>query len=503
MNVDLARLARTVQMASFVGTTPPAWLLDELRAGLGSVCLFADNLVDDGQIAALVAELRKANGDVVVAVDEEGGDVTRLDRAAGSSVPGAAALGAVDDVAATAAAYRTIGRRLAAAGIDLDLAPVADVNVAAENPVIGVRSFGADPGLVARHVVAAVDALQSAAVAACLKHFPGHGATVADSHVGLPVVDADAATLRARELVPFDATAAAAVMSAHIVVPALDDAPATTSPKVLGLLRDELGFDGAIISDALDMAGVHGPGVAPGDVTAERIGAAAVRALAAGCDLLCLGARQGPDVPAAVTAAVVGAVRSGELSVDRLADAARRVSLLRQPGSVTHAAADAAAGAEADALTLRAVAAAALKVRNELPGSRAGALVVECRAESSMANFDVAWGLGDDLAALDPAVTTMHATADADAAELVAAAARRPLVVVVRGAAAHPWQRDLLERLAAARPDLTAVELGWPTDATLGSLLPGAATITSFGASRASTRAVARLLAGSDPASEF
>lgn len=490
---DTERWARAVQMVSFDGASAPSWLLDELAAGVGSVCLFAGNVESDAAVADLVATLRRARADVVIAIDEEGGDVTRLDQRRGSDIPGAAVLGAVDDVAATAAAHRVIGRRLAGLGIDLDLAPVADVNVAADNPVIGVRSFGDDAALVALHVSAAADALASVGVAACLKHFPGHGATADDSHQGLPVLDVDAATLRARELIPFRGTTAGAVMTAHIVVPAFDTEPATRSKVVLGMLRDELRFDGVIVSDALDMAGVHGPTVRYGDVTPEMIGEAAVAAVAAGCDLLCLGAYQGHDVPLAVTAALVQAVTDGRLDAGRLADAARRVASLSQtPARQEH---DADATRLVDERLVAGVAARAITVNGNLVAPVHGALVIDCRAEASMANHDVPWGLGRAVGAADPAATSLDASPSSTTGEIVAAAAGRPLVVAVRSAGAHPWQLELLERLALARPDLVAVELGWPAG-TGADAYPGAVLVTSFGASRASTDAVvARLLA--------
>ena len=193
---DVERLARAVLLASFVGPDVPNWLRTEVESGLGGVCLFAGNTRSEPQVANLVAQLRTARRDVLVAIDEEGGDVTRLDQPTGSDLPGPAALGAVDDVDATRAVYRSIGERLHRLGIDCDIAPCADVNVAAANPVIGVRSFGADPELVARHVAAAVAGLESAGVAACVKHYPGHGATTDDSHQALPVVDVEIATLR-------------------------------------------------------------------------------------------------------------------------------------------------------------------------------------------------------------------------------------------------------------------------------------------------------------------
>ena len=484
---DLERLARGCLMVSFEGHEAPAWLLDEVAAGVGAVALFAPNIRSDAQTADLVASLRRARPDIVVAIDEEGGDVTRLDAETGSLTPGNAALGAVDDIDATAAAYRMIGRRLSALGIDMDLAPCADVNSDARNPVIGVRSFGCEADLVARHVRAAIDGLQSVGVAACVKHYPGHGATVDDSHLALPVIDLDVADLRRRELVPFGAAVdagAASIMTAHIVVSRVDDVPATRSQRTIGMLRDGLDYDGVIVSDALDMAGVHGVGIAAGDVTPEMIGYAAVASLQAGCDLLCLGARQGPDVPAAAVAAIVEAVRTGMLSSSGLVTSHRRRLRLRHAPTV--AADDRAADTDAvDAVALRAITGVA-------PGPLRGALVVDCRPPVSVANFDVAWGLGSDVAAIDPTATAMDATSDTEASRIVEAARDRPLVVSVRGAAAHRWQQRLVDRIRVERPDAVVVDLGWPNRRQT-------ATLTTWGASRSSTRAVAEVLVGPRP----
>ncbi len=152
-------------------------------------------------------------------------------------------LGRIDDLAATEASAQRIGLELAAVGFTLDLAPTADVNTNADNPVIGTRSFGDDAALVARHTAAWVRGLQSTGIAACAKHFPGHGDTAVDSHLGLPVVDVPLATLEARELLPFVAAieaGVATIMTSHIVLPPLDPAaPATMSRAILtGLLRE-------------------------------------------------------------------------------------------------------------------------------------------------------------------------------------------------------------------------------------------------------------------------
>ena len=167
----------------------PDWVRRRLADGLGGVVLYAWNVESREQLRALTAELRSEREDLVVAIDEEGGDVTRLEAATGSSYPGNAALGVVDDVELTERVAASLGAELADAGVNLDFAPVADVNTNPQNPVIGIRSFGSDAELVARHVAAFVRGLQRAGVAACAKHFPGHGDTSVDSHLALPLVD--------------------------------------------------------------------------------------------------------------------------------------------------------------------------------------------------------------------------------------------------------------------------------------------------------------------------
>ena len=217
----------------FAGEVAPDWIRG---GGFGGVVLFARNVRDPEQLVGLTSSLEE----MVVAVDEEGGDVTRLEARTGSSFPGNLALGAVDDLALTRRVAAAIGGELASVGIDLDLAPVADVVVDPAAAIVGVRSFGSDPGLVARHVGAYVEGLQSAGVAACAKHFPGHGEAVGDSHLELPVAGADLETLRARALPPFAAAVEAgvlALMTAHVRFTALDQEPATLSKPWIELLR--------------------------------------------------------------------------------------------------------------------------------------------------------------------------------------------------------------------------------------------------------------------------
>ncbi|WP_130014829.1 glycoside hydrolase family 3 N-terminal domain-containing protein [Serinicoccus sediminis] len=325
---ELRRAALGVLAPGFVGTTLPGWAGELLDQGLAGVWLFGHNVEDETQVAALAEEVHARRPAALVAADEEGGTVTRLHHRDGSPWPGAWALGVADDVDLTREVMRGLGRQLREVGIDLTAAPDADVNTEPANPVIGVRSFGADPEHVSRHVVAAVEGLGEAGVLACAKHFPGHGSTRVDSHLDLPVLDVDDALLLARELVPFRAAVRAGVpvvMTGHLVVPGHGDLPGTLNPSVLGLLRRELGFEGVICTDALDMAAVaQGYG---------RAGAA-VLALAAGADLLCIGNPAFPgdyDAEAdtlALADAVVEAVSSGELPEERLREAAARVAAL-------------------------------------------------------------------------------------------------------------------------------------------------------------------------------
>lgn len=479
------RMAAATLLASFDGPDVPEWLLGWVDRGLGGVCLFASNL--NGRPADTTRRLHAARPDVVVATDEEGGDVTRLWANVGSPVPGNAALGAVDDPALTRQLAGALGASLAAAGIDLDLAPVADVNVDAANPAIGVRSFGGDAELVGRHVAAFVDGLQEGGVGACVKHFPGHGATVVDSHLALPVVDAPADVIARRELIPFRAAieaGTAAVMTGHLVVPALDDRPGTLSHRLLGrLLRTELGFDGAIVTDALDMAGIGGP---------ARIPTTAVEALAAGADLCCLGPRATDELVAACVEAIVDAVERGELAEARLADAAARVAGLgarrrraghRSPGDPQ----------SIDRIGLDAARRAIRTVGDpELPAS--GAHVIELVRPAMIAAGTVPWGLGAALSALDPAVTVerVEPGLSVDIEPSLARAAGRPLVVAYRDAHRYPTVDRRLEALAAARPDAVLVDLGWPHPDP-----PSArGRVTAFGAAPPCTRAAAEFLIG-------
>ncbi|SEG55412.1 beta-N-acetylhexosaminidase [Actinacidiphila yanglinensis] len=506
------RLAHAVLMPGFTGTSAPKWLIEALHEGLGSVCYFGHNLRSPEQTAELSARIHDA-GPVVIAMDEEGGGVTRLHVADGSPHVGAAVLGRADDLALTAVVARGIARDVRAAGIDLALAPVADVNSDPANPVIGVRSFGAEPEPVGRHAAAWVGAVQDEGVAACAKHFPGHGDTRVDSHVGLPVVEVELETLRAREMVPFAAAVEAGVrcvMTSHIVFPALDSRMATISPAVLGLLRDDLGFDGVIVSDAVSMLAV-----------VETVGFAegVVQALAAGVDLVCLG---NPGIPLTGDAptdeeefrtavdAVVAAVAAGRLPLARIEEAASRVHALaewtrtRREGGPAPAAEDIPDTTAAN----DAVAARALRVRGEVAGVLGGPVrIVDVRRRRNVASGRLSDLVADALLARLPgstveAVFARTATVEGRATRADLADEQggtvtpgEPADVVLAGTPGSDPAQDAALALQLERaPDAVVVCLGWA--ATADSLPAARNAVFTYGESLPTARALTELLTG-------
>ncbi|MFC9633660.1 glycoside hydrolase family 3 protein [Streptomyces mirabilis] len=485
----LARDALTVLQPGFTGTTAPDWLLRRLGEGLAAVGLFGRNIASPEQLAALTAQLRAERDDVLVAIDEEGGDVTRLEVRAGSSYPGNHALGAVDDVELTREVASALGHRLAACGVNLNWAPSADVNSNPDNPVIGVRSFGADTDLVARHTAAYVTGLQSAGVAACTKHFPGHGDTAVDSHHALPRIDADLSVIEARELAPFRAAIAAgtrAVMSAHILVPALDpDRPATLSRRILtGLLREELGYDGLIVTDGMEMQAIAGTyGIERGSLLA----------IAAGADAICVGGGLADDETVRrLRDALVTAVRTGELPEERLADAAERVRALAR---WTAAASAAPPAVERESADVGLVAARRALTVTRAPSYEPVGAAPFVAAFTPVANIAVGdetpWGVAAELARLLPGTETGSFAGEGAATAALAAAGSRRVVAVVRDEHRHPWMAAALDTLLRERPDTIVVEMGIPQAPPRGAL-----HIATHGAARVCGRAAAEVIAG-------
>jgi beta-N-acetylhexosaminidase len=445
----LDELANACIFPSFPGDAPPDWIKRFLAAGGGGIVLFAYNVQSCDRLAALSTALRAERDDLLLAIDEEGGDVTRLEWQTGSSYASGSALGVVDDPALTEAVAASIAAELARAGVNWNLAPVADVNVPA-NPVIGSRAFGSDPGLVARHVAAFVRGTQSRRVAACAKHFPGHGATEQDSHLELPVVTGDVVA----GLEPFRAAIAAGVrtiMTAHAHVPALDDAPATLSVAIIeGLLRGELGYDGLVMADALEMKAVS-----------ETVGVeeAAVRALEAGVDALCVGHDLGEAAVERIRAALVARV-----SEARLREAAGRVEAL--------AAWARPAGGGVDRSVGLAAARRALLVEGDVTFS-GPPLVVELRPRANIAAGEAE----HSLAGTGAVVREGDAIPAAD-------------VLVVRDAHRHAWMRE-----AADVPGVVVVETGLPVWRPRRSR----GYVATYGGSRASYEATREHFASKVP----
>ncbi len=319
-------------VAGFWGTSPSQDIIDLIeRDRVGSIILFSRNIRDAGQVLELTQSLQmiaKAAGHrypLLIMTDQENGLVQRLGQGT-TPFPGNMALAASGSEQLVYDVAHATGRELKALGINMNLAPVVDVNNNPANPVIGVRSFGEDPHLVARLGIAAVKGYQDAGVINTLKHFPGHGDTTTDSHLALPIIPCTMQRLEAVELVPFKScieAGAACVMIAHISLPELmehDMIPATVSPAIVqGLLREHLGFDGVAISDCLEMQAITET------VGVER---AAVMALQAGIDLVLVShlyTRQRSALDA-----IQLAVQNGELSQEIIDKAVERVLKLKE-----------------------------------------------------------------------------------------------------------------------------------------------------------------------------
>jgi beta-N-acetylhexosaminidase len=332
-------LAGQVVVGGFEGKEAAPEVLGRVGRGwLGGLVLFSRNVGTPEEVADLNATLASAapaDQPILLAVDQEGGRVARL-KSPLLTLPPMRTLGDIDDPALTDRVGRALGAELGAVGFNLDFTPVVDVDTNPRNPVIGDRAFGRDPRTVMRHAVALLEGLQATGVLACAKHFPGHGDTELDSHLALPRVRHDEKRLRSVELPPFYAAAGAgvaSVMTAHVVYDALDPlVPATLSrPIVGGILRGEIGFEGIVFSDDLEMKAI---------VDGWGIGEAAVASIRAGCDmvLVCRSAERQEEARSAIARAATDDARFRDtleravlrsLRVRRLAPPPRRPDPIR------------------------------------------------------------------------------------------------------------------------------------------------------------------------------
>lgn len=323
--MSLAREVASLFVVGFPGLTADREVEALIDDGVRGVILFKRNVESPKQVAALVRSLKERAGRPLLAsIDQEGGRVARLRGPPFTSLPSMRQLGTSGDEALLERAGRLLAHEVRALGFDVDFAPVLDVDTNPANPVIGDRSFHREAQEVARLGVALARGIEAGGVASCAKHFPGHGDTSQDSHWALPSLPHALERLKAIELLPFAAYAKAglaSVMTAHVIFEALDPGvPATMSRTVMhGLLRTELGFDGVIISDDLEMKAISE------HFSVER---AAVEGLKAGVDLFLVCHRA--DVQRKAIDAVVKAIESGEVPRERLLDARERIARLEQ-----------------------------------------------------------------------------------------------------------------------------------------------------------------------------
>jgi beta-N-acetylhexosaminidase len=472
---DAPALARGVICVGFDGSNAANAPIGALREfGPGAVILFGRNAETAEDVRELVAALRAtASPPPLIAVDQEGGRVERL-RHGVAALPSAMAVGAAGDAELAQRLGMLLGRDLSRCGISVDLAPVADLALQPRSRVIGTRAYGDDPDRVAAFAGAFARGLERSGIAAALKHFPGHGSTSEDSHVTTPRVTADAATLRARDLVPFAraiaAGAASIVLTAHVVVEAFDaQRPATLSRAILtDLLRGELRFEGVVATDCLEM-----------DAIAAGIGTVqgAVEALAAGADLLLISHHL--DIARAAADAIVAAVGSGRIPLSRLQEAHARVHTLRERLASNPPAA-------AEEIDERAPLEAAQRAVTAITGDpclRGGKAVTVISFEGELWDNAATSGKvasGDGAPSLSGAlrrrgwksevmrVPLDPAEDDVDLLlEHVPALGDREFVIVTRDAHLSPAQTQAVARILAQAPDALIVSARSPFDAQL------------------------------------
>jgi beta-N-acetylhexosaminidase len=437
------------------------------------VLFFADNLTSHEHIRALTAELQAEAASLgmpplFISADQEGGIVSRLP-ADMVTVPGAMAIGPLpeDDIRDMA---RITARQLLDVGINLNFAPTVDVNNNPANPVIRTRSFGETPEVVSRAAIATIRGHHDEGVIPTVKHFPGHGDTSVDSHLGLPVIDHPIERLRAIELAPFQAAIDAgvpAVMSAHIVFPALDEHPATLSHRILsGLLRDEMGFEGVIFTDAMGM-----------DAISDRYGTAdgSVRAKAAGVD--CLESNETPEDFLIRHDALVSAIEGGSLPTELFEATERRLTALRERFSIGVAQdardADATMRDRARSVAARTIRTVGGSAYSPLEAGKTTVILDFKRLRASEAEdpFNRAGIIRDGMAEKRPETQVVTFSHDPDDAQITRARdavdGAETLVIMTRDATENGYQVEIAKDLIArATPErVIHIALRGPYDA--------------------------------------
>ena len=468
--MSLERKVGQLMSVAFHGTTITSSLEAMVRdRGVGGVILYSENFTDAAGLAKLVADLDRIARDakslpLFFEIDQEGGPVIRINKGA-TILPGQMAHAATADPERSVRTAASINAaELRALGVNWNFAPVADVNDEPTNPIISNRSFSSDPARVSSLVSAAVQTYAAAGFFCCAKHFPGHGSTTTDSHTGLPKIDADRATIDRVELPPFRAAIAAgvpAIMSAHIVVPALDatpELPVTLSKAVMtDLLRNTLGFDGLVVTDDLEMGALKNIGEA----------AAGLRAVQAGADYLLF--RFDETAQLEGHRLMTDAVRTGSLSSTRLEQSVRRIVEAKRrfgilEGRRDQSAPDLAANART-ALELARGATTLLRNRGVLP--LRGRILAVSPTNADISFFEGQATLGSVVAAkrADAVSESLPLHPSGSEIDRVVRASRAADVVVIgtTNLFAYPEQIDLVKAVAKEKP-VAVVALRGPYD---------------------------------------
>ncbi len=469
----------------------------------GGVLFFGDNLTSRDQIRALTQHLQDAAREegmppLFIAADQEGGIVTRLP-ADMVTVPSAMGLGPLPAETIRESA-RINARQLREVGINTNYAPTADINSNPFNPVIRTRSFGESPEVVSAAVLATMAGHIDEGVIPTLKHFPGHGNTHVDSHHGLPEIETSIEELHRVELAPFIAgirAGAPAIMTAHILFPALDDLPATLSRRILtGLLREELGFDGLLVTDSMSMDAIaSGWGLEEAAILAKEAGADVVES------------SEAPDAMVARHAALVRAVETGRLDERHFTDTANRLDTLRARFNIGEAPiefsdTDAVRVAARDIArrTLRTASGAAVPV---VPDNEGTVIIAFARLRNLevVDRFDLPTVMERAIAGMLPHVRMITISSEPEQAEIehaiAAAATARTLVVATRDAIQHTYQQDIGRQLMEAAPGTAwriHINLRGPYD--VGLLGEVDETAFTYGDAVVSLQALASALAG-------
>lgn len=496
-DMTLEEKAGQVMMVGFDGTTFQPALRDAIRdLRLGGIIIFERNVESPRALAQMISDAQAAaqaagSPALLVGIDQEGGTVARLRESRGfTEFPSMMAVGATGEPANAARVAALVAGELTALGVNVNFAPVLDVNNNPLNPVIAQRSFGSDPQRVAEFGAAYIAALQSRGVLAVAKHFPGHGDTDTDSHSALPAVPHDRARLDAVELAPFRAAIAARVagiMSAHVTFPAIDATqglPGTLSPKVMtGLLRGELGYDGLSFTDSLEMGALATSGY--------PVPLAAATALKAGADILLF--NRGIDDHRKAHALIVDWVKRGDLPVSRLNEAVRRV--LRAKAGLPLRAPSGETGSAENKAVARDIAGWSITVVRDaqrlLPlAAGAPLLVIESPEAAGLGA-----AMGADMVLAMPARPTPAAVRS-----LASQAARSGRIVLLATAdvGRNPQQADLANALLDAGVPLVVAAVRSPYDLMH---IPRARTyVATYGASPLMFWALQDVLLGKSPA---